>query len=174
MKTFTIIAVIALAAIGIGYLAINAGPEGQISLGVSTQAEAEYPEPSNYAVDAAGALSADQLASLNAKLKALDTDKHQFGVAIVKTTQPLDITAYGIKLAEKWKVGGADTDNGAIIIIATEDRQVRIEVGYGLEGDVNDAAAGKILDIDMVPHLKSGDWYGAIVAGLDALTLKIK
>lgn len=133
------------------------------------QAETLYPEPINYVVDAAGALSTDQIQSLQRLVKQADNDKHQFGVAVVKSTKPLDITEYGIKLAEKWKVGNADTDNGAIIIIATEDRKVRIEVGYGLEGDITDAEAGRILDNDMVPFLRENDWYGAINAGIIAL-----
>lgn len=137
-------------------------------------AEAMYPEPSNYAVDSAGILSVEQLAELNTKLATMDTDAHQFGVVVVKTTQPLDIEAYSIKLAEKWRVGKEDLDNGAIIVVATEDRKVRIEVGYGLEGDINDAAAGKILDDSMVPLLKQGDWYGAINSGLDALSARVK
>ncbi len=165
-NTIIFVAIAVLIALGIGALVDNIPAP-------STQ-EAFYPEPSNYAVDTAGVLTPEQLTALNAKLKALDSEKHQFGVAIVKTTKPFDITAYSIKLAEKWKVGSAKLDNGAIIVIATEDRQVRIEVGYGLEGDVNDAAAGRILDNDMVPFLKQGDWNGAVVAGLDALTKKVK
>lgn len=136
-------------------------------------ADAVYPEPTNYAVDSAGVLSADQLSSLNAKLKTMDTSKHQFAIATVNTTEPLDIEQYSIKLAEKWKVGGKDTDNGAIILIAVKDRKFRIEVGYGLEGDVPDAVAGRIRD-DMTPLLKKGDWYGAINLGLDELNSKIK
>lgn len=168
-KIITFIGVVVASVVTFFFL-VNGGvtaPSGSAS-------EAYYPEPTNYAVDQSGVLSADQLASLNAKLKGMDTEKHQFGVAIVKTTQPLDIEAYGIKLAEKWKVGKKGLDNGAIIIVATEDRKVRIEVGYGLEGNINDAAAGRILDNQMVPFLKQGKWYEAIVAGLDELNNKVK
>lgn len=139
----------------------------------TTQAEAFYPEPTNYAVDAAGVLSTDQLQTLNENLKYMDTDKAQFAVVIVKTTAPLSIEEYGIKLAEKWKVGDVDTDNGAIIILATEDRKVRIEIGYGLEGDINDAAAGAIVDEHMIPELKAGNWYAGITAGLNALAARV-
>jgi len=133
------------------------------------EAEAFYPEATNYAVDAAGALSADQLASLNSLLKE---NKTEIGVAVVKSTKPLQIEEYGIKLAEKWKVGDAEKDNGAIIIIATEDRKVRIEVGYGLEGSITDAEAGRIIDEFMIDSLKKGDWYGAIIGAINGINSK--
>ena len=159
----------ALAIIGISVLKI---PSSQLTTGL-VSSEAQYPEPTNYVVDVAGVLSVEQLSTLNVKLKAMDSDKHQFGVVIVKTTQPLDIEAYGIKLAEKWKAGYRGLDNGAIIIIATEDRKVRIEVGYGLEGDIPDAVVGRIID-NYIPSLKVGDWYSAIVGMAGELNNKIK
>lgn len=161
-------AAILLAAIGLS----GAGGPSQSPTAVQAT-DASYPDPSNYTVDAAGVLTADQLAQLNATLKTMDNDQHQFAVAIVKTTAPLTIEEYGIKLAEKWKVGGKDTDNGAIVIVATEDRKVRIEVGYGLEGDINDAKAGAIIDNTMIPSLKRGDWYGAVSSALSALNTSI-
>jgi len=138
------------------------------------QASETLPEPSNYAVDQAGVLTPEQLDSLNAQLKTLDNGKHQFAVAIVKTTGSLTIDEYGIKLAEKWKVGGKDTDNGAIIIVATEDRKIRIEVGQGLEGDINDAKAGAVIREDMGPLFKQGKWFEGIVAGINKLDSFVK
>lgn len=170
-----ILTMFVLAGIGVlGIILISSLKVPPSSLTTGLVQEAFYPEPTNYAVDKTGTLSAEQLFSLNAKLKAMDSEKHQFGVVIVKTTQPLDIESYGIKLAEKWKVGYKGLDNGAIIIIAKEDRKVRIEVGYGLEGDIPDSVAGRILDNQIVPLLKEGKWYEAIVAGLDELNNKIK
>ena len=169
LTMFILAGIGALAIIGISAFKIDS-----TSLTTGLIKEVNYPEPTNYAVDETGTLSTEQLVSLNEKLKSMDSEKHQFAVAIVKTTKPLDIEQYGIKLAEKWKVGRKGLDNGAIIIIATEDRKVRIEVGYGLEGDINDATAGRILDNQIVPFLKEGKWYEAIVAGLDELNNKIK
>lgn len=167
----SVVAVIIVAVLlSLGLWGIANLPKGNLT----PIAEALYPEPTNYAVDQAGVFSTEQIAMLNAKLKAMDSDKHQFGVAVVKTTKPLDIEQYGIKLAEKWKVGYKGIDNGVIIIVATEDRKVRIEVGHGLEGEINDAIAGRILDNQMVPHLKQGKWYEAIVAGLDELSNRVK
>jgi uncharacterized protein len=135
-------------------------PSTPISV-VQTQ-EAYYPEPTNYAVDTAGVLTTGELEILNQMLKDADTDKHQFAVVIIKSTAPLSIEEYGIKIAEKWKVGYKGLDNGLIVIVATEDRKVRLEVGKGLEGDINDAKAGRLIDEQMIPSLKEGKWFDAI------------
>jgi len=172
-KGFTLIELLVVIAIAGVLVSIiisynkNGGVDGSQLGTIGTMNEVFYPEATNYAVDTSGVLTADQLATLNTKLGAIQGK--EIGVAVVKTTAPLSIEEYGIKLAEKWKVGNADLDNGAIIIIATEDRKVRIEVGYGLEGDINDAKAGRIIDNHMLPSLKKGDWYGAIVGGIDGI-----
>lgn len=129
-----------------------------------------YPDPTNYVVDSVGVLT--NVNELNANLKGFDGIV-QIAVAVVKTTEPLSIEEYGIKLAEKWKVGYAGKDNGAIIILATEDRKVRIEVGYGLEGQIPDAVAGRIIDESMIPYLKQSDWSGAVASGVEALKIKL-
>lgn len=176
MKWIPVVAGIVVAATVAALLASGSlqGGASQSPSVAQAAVEATYPDPTNYAVDATGTFTPAQLDALNATLKTMDTDKHQFAVAIVKTTAPLTIEEYGIKLAEKWKVGGKDTDNGAIVIIATEDRKVRIEVGYGLEGDINDAKAGRIISDDMTPLLKQGDWAGAANAALTALNNDVK
>ncbi len=136
--------------------------------------ETFYPEPTNYAVDAAGVLTADQLSSLNTKLKALDTDKHQFGIAIVRTLNGLTREEYGSELAKRWKVGKVGRDNGAIIILASEDREVYIAVGYGLEGDLNDAKVGRIIDEYMMSSLKESKWYNALDGGVNGLERNVR
>lgn len=133
-----------------------------------------FPAPTDYAVDATGTISAEDMARLNAELKAMDNEKHQFGVLFVKSTGVLSIEEYGIKLAESWKVGKAGLDNGAIIIVATEDKKVRIEVGYGLEGDINDAKAGRIIDEAMIPSLKEGKWADAVSSALIRINSEVK
>lgn len=135
---------------------------------------ASYPLPQAYAVDATGSLLPEQLQKLNATLKDMDTGKHQFAVAIVRTTAPESLEAYSINLARQWKIGGKDTDNGALILIVTDDRKVRIEVGYGLEGDLNDAKVGRIIDEQMLPFLKEQDWYNAVLMGLGAINGEVK
>jgi len=175
-KGFTIVELLVVIAIAgiIAAIMVGGMPSKNTSTS-STQISSEnLPEPTNYAVDMAGVTTPEQLANLNTQLKAMDTEKHQFAVAIVKTTTPLDIDSYGIKLAEKWKVGKKGLDNGAIIIIATEDRKVRIEVGYGLEGEINDSKAGDIIRNDMSPLLKQAKWAEAVSAGLNSLNNLIK
>lgn len=134
--------------------------------------DAQLPLPTNYVVDTGHVLSTDQLQTLSKKLKNTDNEKHQFGVAIIPTLGSLTVEQYSIALAEAWKVGSMDTDNGVIIVIATEDRKVRIEVGKGLEGSIPDSVAGEIIRNDMTPALKAGQWYDAVVAGIDALSAR--
>ncbi len=133
---------------------------------VSTTMEATYPEPTNYAVDAANILTPQQLVDLNMQLRSASTAGREIAIAIVDTTAPLTIEQYGIALAEKWKVGEDELDNGAIIILAAQDRKVRIEVGYGLEGKLPDSVTGRIIDEYMLKELKAGEWYHALSAGI--------
>lgn len=140
-KGFTIIEILVVIAI-LGILASivvaathTSTAKGQPTVGVSSEV---LPDATNYAVDTAGALSEVEIATLNAKLHELDNTSHQIAVVVVSTTGSMSIEEYGIHLAEKWKVGKEGLDNGAIIIIATQDRKVRIEVGKGLEGDIVD------------------------------------
>ena len=140
---------------------------------VSGLIEPFYPEPTNYLVDESVILTNEQYNTLITKLADIDTDQQQIAVAIIKTTSPLSIEEYSIKLAEKWKPGKQD-DNGALIVVATQDRKVRIEIGYGLEGKINDAAAGRIIDEAMIPSLKNGNWYQAISNAIDAIVAKAK
>lgn len=133
-----------------------------------------YPEPTNYAVDAAGVLTTEQLKYLNQRLELIDNGTRQYAVLTIKTTAPLTIEQYGIKLAEKWKVGHETLDNGAIIIIATEDRKVRLEIGYGLEEYIPDSVAGRIIDEKMLSSLKTSDWYNSILGAIDGLEEEVK
>ena len=170
MKYIAILGVAIVAMLGV--YAVSHAPAGQLSTVPVEQVL--FPEPTNYAVDAAGVLPQDQVDSLNERLKGLDTGETQIGVAIIPSTNPLTIEQYGIQMAEKWKVGDAEYDRGAIIILATEDRNVRLEIGYGLEGDINDAKAGRIIDEYMISHLKENAWYEAIDAGITGIQDSIK
>lgn len=166
MKAFTIIIVVGLLVVG-AIAIFGSSSDGRVS---SITYEAELPEATNYAVDTAGSLTNEQLDALNERLKGIaDAGDIEIAVAVVDSIEPLTIEDYGIKLAEKWQVGPDDTDRGAIIIVATGDRLVRIEVGYGLEGEIPDGLAGEMIDVLMVPHLKNGDWYSAIDAGITGI-----
>ena len=126
------------------------------------------PEATNYVVNDNGALKQETVDSLNKELKELD-NKAQIAVLILDSTSPYTIEEYGIRLADKWKVGYSGLDNGAIIILATKDRKVRIEVGKGLEGVIPDAAAGRIIDEYMMPPLKEGNYDIAIINAVGAI-----
>lgn len=176
-KGFTLIellVVIAIIGILVSVVIASLSKTSTGSNGSTVVASDNLPEPTNYAVDTAGALTPVELDALNAQLKTMDNEKHQFAVLVVKTTGGMSIEEYGIKLAEKWKVGKAGLDNGAIIIVATEDRKIRIEVGSGLEGDVNDAKAGDIIRNDLAPKFKEGKWAEGITAGLNSLNNFVK
>ena len=120
--------------------------------------------------DVAGILTPDQSAALDAKLRAFEQGKgSQVAVLIVPTSQPEAIEQYAIRVADAWKLGREGVDDGALLLVAIQDRRVRIEVGYGLEGALPDAIANRIIDEVIVPAFRAGDYYGGIGAGVDRM-----
>jgi len=110
------------------------------------------------------------VSSIEAKLADLETRKgSQIAVLIVPTTQPEEIEQYGIRVEDAWKLGRKGVDDGAYLIVAKNDRRVRIEVGYGLEGVLPDAIANRIITETITPHFKLGDYDGGIQAGVDQM-----
>ena len=120
--------------------------------------------------DLTGTLDAGQIDSLEQKLAAFEQRKgSQIAVLIVPSTAPEAIEAYSIRVAEQWKIGRGKIDDGAILLVAKNDRAVRIEVGYGLEGALSDAVSNRIIDELIVPRFRAGDFFGGINAGVDAM-----
>jgi uncharacterized protein len=120
--------------------------------------------------DLTGTLSGEAVNRLETKLAAFETQKgSQIVVLIVPTTQPEEIEQYGIRVADAWKVGRKGVDDGAILLVAKNDRRVRIEVGTGLEGALPDAIANRIIDETIAPHFKLGDYDGGVEAGVDRM-----
>lgn len=120
--------------------------------------------------DLTGSLDPATQADLEQKLRDFETRKgSQVAVLIVASTQPETIEAYGIRVAEQWKLGRARVDDGAILLVAKDDRAVRIEVGYGLEGVLNDATAKRIISETLVPRFQAGDLAGGVRAGVDRI-----
>jgi uncharacterized protein len=120
--------------------------------------------------DLTATLDATQRGRLEAQLAAIDrAGKAQVAVLLLPTTQPETIEQFGIRLAEAWKVGRKGADNGLIIIVAKNDRKMRIEVGYGLEGPVPDAIAKRIIAERMAPAFKQGDFFGGLRAAVEGL-----
>ena len=131
------------------------------------------PKLSARVTDLTGTLTAEQQTALEQKLAAFESAKgSQLAVLIVPSTQPEEIEQYSIRVAEQWKLGrgtvnGKRVDDGALLLIATHDRRVRFEVGYGLEGVLTDAACNRIIDETLRPAFRQGNYYGGIEAGLD-------
>jgi uncharacterized protein len=136
----------------------------------TARAQVAIPEFEALVVDLTGTLTAAQQSALDEKLTAFQARKgSQVAVLILPTTEPEDIAQFGIRLAEAWKVGRAKIDDGAILIVAKDDRELRIEVQYGLEGVLTDALSNRIINDTIVPLFKQGDFYGGVTAGVDQM-----
>ncbi len=130
----------------------------------------EIPELKSRITDLTQTLSQPQQAALEAKLAAFEQKKgSQIALLIVPTTQPEDIAQYSIRVADAWKLGRKKVDDGLLILIATEDRKMRIEVGYGLEGPIPDLTAKRVINEVIAPKFKQGDFYGGLDSGVDRL-----
>jgi uncharacterized protein len=133
-------------------------------------ADVAVPPLTGRAVDQTGTLSSGDVASLTQTLKNLEARKgSQVAVLIVPTTAPETIEQYSIRVAEAWKIGRRKIDDGALLVVAKDDRKLRIEVGYGLEGALNDVTAKRIIDEVITPRFRSGDFAGGISAGVDRI-----
>ena len=125
------------------------------------------PPLSGRVVDQTGTLTAADVASLTQTLRDLETRKgSQVAVLIVPTTDGEAIEQFALRVAEAWKIGRKKIDDGALLVIVKNDRRLRIEVGYGLEGALTDVTARRIIDEVIVPRFKTGDFAGGIDNGL--------
>ena len=139
-------------------------------LGVAADQPLPIPALTARVVDLTATLPAALVGELEAKLAAFEARKgSQVVVLVLPSTQPEAIEQFGIRLLEAWKIGRKGIDDGAILIVAKDDRRLRIEVGYGLEGVLNDATAKRIVAEIITPKFKAGDLPGGIVAGVDAI-----
>lgn len=137
--------------------------------------EIAVPALTAHVTDLTGTLTAEQRSTLEEKLQALESQKgSQIAVLLVPTTQPETIEQYSIRVVEQWKLGRKKVDDGVLLLIAKADRKLRIEVGYGLEGVLPDVIAKRIIAEDISPHLKQGDFYGGIVAGVTRIDTAIQ
>ena len=125
-------------------------------------------------VDQTGTLSAAQTQALSAKLQAIESTRGaQVVVLMVPSTQPEDIAAYGQRVADTWKVGRRDVGDGVVIVVAKNDRRVNIEVAKTLEGAIPDVLAGRIINEQIKPAFKAGDYAGGLNAAVDQLGKRI-
>ena len=150
--------------------AIAAGAFVLCTAGAIAADEVAVPPLKARVTDLTGTLGADQIGTLDRRLRDFERRKgSQIAVLMLPTTQPETIEQYSIRVADAWKVGRAKVDDGVILVVAKNDRKLRIEVGYGLEGAIPDAVAKRVVSDVIAPHFRTGDFYGGIAAGTDAL-----
>jgi uncharacterized protein len=134
----------------------------------------KFPALSGRVVDEANILSPQVEQDLTAKLKTLeDSTGRQLVVATVPTLQGYEIEDYGYQLGRTWALGSKDKDDGAILLVAPNDRKVRIEVGYGLEPVLTDALSSVIIQSAIIPKFKAGDMEAGVVAGTDEILAQL-
>jgi uncharacterized protein len=136
----------------------------------------EVPErPDGRVTDKTGTLSPGEIAALDQKLAAFERETtNQIAVLLIPSLAGDSLEDYSIRLAEKWKIGQKGKNNGAILLVVKNDRKLRIEVGYGLEGALPDALAGSIIHNEIAPLFKEGQFYRGIDAGVTAIMAATK
>jgi uncharacterized protein len=136
--------------------------------------EVAIPPLQQRVTDLTQTLSVSEQAALESKLAQFEQQKgSQIAILLVPTTQPEAIEQYSIRVVEAWKLGRKGIDDGILILVAKEDRKMRIEVGYGLEGIVPDSIANQVILDALKPHFKQGDFYGGLDAATDQLIARI-
>jgi uncharacterized protein len=124
--------------------------------------------------DLAGTLSSEQAAVLEADLAQFEKSRgSQIAILLLPSTQPESIEAYGIRVADAWKIGRQGVDDGVVVLVARDDRALRIEVGRGLEGALPDAVAKRIIEEAMLPRFRSGDYFGGLQDGVSQIKATI-
>jgi uncharacterized protein len=132
------------------------------------------PALSGRVIDQTGTLSAAQAQALTDKLAAIETKRGaQIVVLMVPTTAPEDIAAYAQRIADSWKLGRASIGDGVLVVVAKNDRKMRIEVMKALEGAIPDLAARRIIAEQMTPAFKANDFAGGLNAAIDQLDARI-
>lgn len=140
-------------------------------------AQALQPVPALTAqvIDHTGALSSAEIAALNARLAGFEQEKGaQIVVLMVPTTAPEDIASYANRIANDWKIGRKGVGDGLLLIVAKDDRKLRIEVAKTLEGAIPDLAAKQIIDEAIAPHFKQGRYAAGLDAGVDLIFARIR
>jgi uncharacterized protein len=128
------------------------------------------PAPSRWVTDAANFMSPSAASSLDSRLQAYEQSTgHQLIVYIGQTTGDAPIEDWAVRAFEKWKVGRKGIDDGLVLFIMAADRKLRFEVGYGLEGEVPDAIASRVINDVIVPRIQAGNRDAAVIDGMDAV-----
>lgn len=133
-------------------------------------AQPQFPELTGRVVDSAAILSPEVEAQLTQRLEALEAQsQRQLVVATVPDLQGYEIADYGYQLGREWGLGSEERNDGALLLVAPNERRVRIEVGYGLEGHLTDALSSLIIQNQILPEFREGDYAAGIMAGTVAI-----
>jgi uncharacterized protein len=136
----------------------------------TTTAQVAVPPLLGHVTDQTGTLTLKQQSTLEQTLLAFEAKKgSQLAVLVVPTTAPEEIEQFSLRVAEQWKLGRKKADDGAILVVAKNDRALRIEVGYGLEGALSDITSKRIISETITPRFKQGDYFGGIEAGVEQI-----
>jgi uncharacterized protein len=137
---------------------------------VPAYAQLAVPSLTAHVVDTTATLTTEQLQQLESKLSAFEQSRgSQIVVLLVPTTQPEDIASYANRVANTWKIGRKEIGDGLLVIVAKDDRKLRIEVAKTLEGAIPDLAAKRVIEQSITPRFKQGDYAGGLNAGVDQL-----
>ncbi len=148
---------------------------GLLLLSAAPASAQTFPKLTGRIVDQADIIPAAEEAALDAQLEALETKTgHQLVVATVKDLEGNDVADYGYKLGREWKIGDEAKDDGAVFLIAPNERRMNISVGYGLEPVLTDAMSGRIIRDTVTPFFKADDYPGGIQAGVNAIAEQIQ
>ena len=151
------------------------GLTSALASGGSVLAQPAFPSLSGRVVDQARLLSDTREAEITAKLEALEADtSDQLVVVTIDSLQDLEIEDYGYQLGRAWGIGQEGQNNGVLLIVAPNERKVRIEVGYGLEPVLTDALSNQIIQREILPPFRQGGFERGITAGVDAIDAQLR
>jgi uncharacterized protein len=137
-------------------------------------ADPPIPQPQGFVTDSAGVIPADARQRMTRTIEALRAATgSEIAVLTVPTTEPLDDFSYAMRVADAWKVGGKGQDTGVLILLATQDRKLRILTGYGVEGILPDGLVGQIEDREILPSLRAGKFGEGLERGVAAIAQRI-
>ena len=133
-------------------------------------AQLAVPPLAGRVTDQTATLTPEQKATLEQTLQTFEARKgSQIAILIVPSSDPETIEQFALRVAEQWKLGRKKVDDGAILVVAKNDRALRIEVGYGLEGALTDATSNRIISEIITPRFRQGDFFGGLAAGIDQM-----
>ncbi len=145
-----------------------------IAAGALAQDVQPVPPLSGRVIDQTATLSPAQVQALDARLASVERERgSQIVVLMLKSTQPEDIAAYAQRVADSWKIGRRQVGDGVLVVVAKNDRRVRIEVAKALEGAIPDLAASRIISESITPAFKAGDFAGGLTAAVERLAARI-